>query len=139
MVVDRLDAQSGPLGLKFVGKYDEQLIPEYPAVVVMPGPRRKNLHATRTFEVLFELSLFIYHANLNLSKRERSKADLQLVARIEQELDSDMRWPTPTGESQIINGYVANEEPGILQPRANKSTMVICTRLTWRAMCQRRF
>ena len=140
MVVARLEAQSGPLGLKFVGKYDEQIIPESPAVVVMPGTRRKSLHGLHTFEVLSELSLFVYHANLNMSKRERSKADLQLVSRIERELDSDMRWPDPeTNQSLLINGYVTSEEPGLLQPRTNKSTLIICTRLTWRAISQRRF
>jgi hypothetical protein len=139
MLADRLAAQSGPLGLKFVGKYDERLIPKYPAVVVLPGPRAKTLHGTRTFQVAFQLELYIYHANLSLTKRERSKADLQLVDRIEQELETDYRWADETGDSSVIHGYVSSENPGVLQPRAGKSTSVICTRLTWNAISQRRF
>jgi hypothetical protein len=139
MVGDRLEAQSGPLGLKFVGKYSEKLIPKYPAVIVVPGPRAKNLHGTHTFQVALELHLYVYHANLNATKRERSKEDLQLVARLEEELESDFRWEDETGGARVIHGFVASEEPGLLQPSVNKSSVVICTRLTWRAISQRRF
>lgn len=134
MVTDRLETQSGPLGLRYVGKYDEQIIPEYPAVVVVPGPRGKVIHGLRTYNVALRLDLYIYHANITMTKRERSKADLQLVSLIEQELEKDLRW-----NGNLIHAYVSSEEPGVLQPRANKSTMVICTRLTWTAMTQRRF
>jgi hypothetical protein len=139
MIADRLNAQSGPLGLKFVGSYNEKIIPKYPAVIVVPGPRAKSLHGTHTFQVALEIALYIYHANLNLTKRERSKADLQLVTRLEEELESDFRWVDENGSARVIHGYVSSEEPGMLQPSANKSTVVICTRLTWRAISQRRF
>jgi hypothetical protein len=139
MVADRLYAQSGPLGLKFVGSYSEKLIPKYPAIIVVPGPRAKNLHGTHTFQIALELHLYIYHANLNATQRERSKADLQLVAGVEAELESDFRWVDDEGSARVIHGYVASEEPGLLQPSVNKSTVVICTRLTWRAISQRRF
>jgi hypothetical protein len=139
MIVARLEAQSGPLGLKYVGAYDEKLIPKYPAVVVLPGPRAKQLHGTHTFQTAFQVELYIYHANLTLNKRERSKADLQLVERIETELDSDFRWIDEDGGASLIHGYVTNENPGILQPRVGKTGSVICTRLTWNAISQRRF
>jgi len=139
MIADRLEAQSGPLGLKFVGKYAEKIIPEYPAVVIVPGSRAKDLHGLHTFQVALQVSLYVYHANLNQSKRDRSKADLQLVAKLEQELESDFRWVDENGSARVVHGFVASEEPGLLQPHATKSTVVICTRLTWRAISQRRF
>jgi hypothetical protein len=139
MMIERLEAKSGPLGIKFVGGYDEKIVPQYPAVVVMPGGKAKNLHATQTFQVNSTLHLYVYHANLTLKKRERSKADLQLVARIEAELETDYRWMTETGEPRVIFAYVSQEEPGILQPRLNKSDSVISTRMTWIATSQRRF
>lgn len=138
MMAERLEARSGPLGLKYVGAYDEQIVPQYPAVVIVPGPRAKDLHGLKTYEVVFQLYLYIYHANMNLTKRERSKADLQLVSNIEAELETDLRWSDSTGASQIVHGFVTHEEPGAMQPKANKSTVVICTRLTWRALSQRR-
>jgi len=139
MIADRLDVKSGPLGVKFVGRYDEKIIPEYPAVVVIPGSRAKELHGLHTFQIALQASLYVYHANLNQSKRERSKSDLQLVARLEQELETDFRWVDENGAARVVHGFVSSEEPGLLQPHANKSTVVICTRLTWRAISQRRF
>jgi hypothetical protein len=139
MVVARLEAQSGPLGIKFVGAYEEKLIPRFPAVVVVPGGQAKTFHGTHTFQINATLYFYIYHANLTLTKRERSKADLQLVSKLETELDSDMGWTDETGSRRVIQGWVEQEEPGILQPRASKGDAVICTRLTWRAISQRRF
>jgi len=140
LIADRLEAQSGPLGIKYVGKYDEGIIPEYPAVVVLPGPRAKTLHATRTFQVAFEIEMYVYHANLTLTKRERSKADLQLVSRVEAEMETDYRWVDPdNGEASVIHGYISQENPGLLQPKARKSRVIICTRMTWIAISQRRF
>lgn len=138
MLAERLEQQSGPLGIKYVGKYDEKLIPQYPAVVVLPGPRVKDLHGLHTYQVVIQASLYIYHANLTLTKRERSKADLQLVDRVESELEKDLRW-FDDGAPRVVHGYIVEEEPGVMQPRANKTDVVIATRLTWRALSQRRF
>ena len=139
MVANRLESKSGPLGLKFIGRYSEKVIPRYPAAVIVPGGKAKTLHATRTFEINSTLYIYVYHANLTLTKRERSKEDLRLVSAVEQELDTDMSWTNETGGKSIIQGWVEQEEPGILQPRASKGDAVICTRLTWRAISQRRF
>lgn len=142
MVVERLTDKMGPLGLSFVGVYDERRIPKYPAVVVIPGDRDKQVHATNTFQIVTELHLYVYHGDLTLTKRERSKADLMLVAEIEKELESDYEWratPADPNSKRIIFGYVSEEKQGLLQPRANKSNVIISTRMTWRALMQRRF
>jgi hypothetical protein len=142
MVVGFLERKKGPLGLAYVGKYGESLIPEYPAVVVIPIQREKVLHGEGTFNLNIELDLYVYHADLTLDKRQRSKADMQLVARIEAELEKDYGWKAdeanPLDDRQIIFGYVSGEEFGVLQPRSTKSNSVICTRMTWRALTQRR-
>jgi hypothetical protein len=140
MVAERFAARSGPLGISYVGTYNEKIIPKYPAVIIVPGGKSKTLHATHTFQTVSTLFLYIYHANLTLTKRERSKADLQLVALVEAELESDMGWQeNGNGTRRIIQGWVEEEEPGVLQPRASKGDAVICTRLTWRCISQRRF
>lgn len=141
MVVERLTEKAGILGLGFIGAYDERRIPTYPAVVIVPGPREKVLHGENTFNVLFVLDLFVYHANMTQTKRERSKADLELVTAIERELESDYGWqsdPLDTDTKRIIFGYVAIQEPGSLQPRSNKSQRIIGTRMVWRGLSQRR-
>lgn len=141
MIVERLTEKSGALGIAFIGAYDEKRVPKYPAVVVVPGEREKILHGEQTFNIILIVELYVYHANLTLNKRERSKEDLKLATDIENELESDYGWQTDPNDpstKRIIFGYVASHEPGNLQPRANKSSLIIGTRMVWRGLTQRR-
>lgn len=142
MVHTFLEERKGPLGIAYVGAYDEKRIPEYPAVVVVPNGRGKEIHATNTFQIFIVLHLYVYHGNLTLTKRERSKQDLLLVSSIEAELEKDYEWRTDPNDplsKRVIFAYISEEEPGALQPRTSKSQLIIGTRLTWRALVQRRF
>jgi hypothetical protein len=130
------------LGIEFVGRYDEKRIPKYPAVVIVPGKRDKEIHGTQTFNIDILLYLYVYHADLTLTKRERSRADMELVAGIEALLEEDYAWqknPLDPNTRQVVFAYIAEEEPGVLQPSSQKSNMIISTRMTWRALIQRRF
>lgn len=141
MVSEKLTANAGMLGLAYVGAYDEVRIPKYPAVVIVPGDKEKVLHGENTFNILLVLELYIYHANLTMTKRERSKADLKMVTEIENLLEEDYGWQedsADTSTKRLIFGYVSNIEPGNLQPRSRKSSLVIGTRMVWRGISQRR-
>lgn len=141
MIVERLTQKSGDLGIAFVGAYDEKRVPAYPAVVIVPGDKEKVLHGENTFNVLLVVQLYVYHADLTLSKRERSREDLLLVSAIEAELENDYGWqvdPLDTNTKRLIFGYISNIEPGNIQPRSNKSNIVISTRMVWRGLSQRR-
>lgn len=137
MIAAHLEKNAGPLGIKYVGKFDERRIPQYPAVVVVPAGRSKVPHDTGNFKVEFEVNIYVYHADLTLTKRERSKADLQLVADIEESLEQDYGWTDDNGR-RVIFGYIADETPGVLQSRSNKSTVIISTCITWVAESRRR-
>jgi hypothetical protein len=142
MVAAKLTQNQGQLGLNYVGAYDEKRIPKYPAVVLVPGPLNKEIHSTHTFEVIMTIDLYVYHANLTLKKRTRSKEDLKLVTDIETLLETDFQWfadPLDLETAQLIFGYVAEIRPGSIQPNANKSSLVIGTRIAWRGLSQRRF
>jgi len=141
MVAEKIQNKAGEFGIAYVGAYDEVRIPKYPAVVIIPGDRNKVLHGENTFNVLLVLELYVYHANLTLTKRERSKADLKLVDDLEELLEEDYGWqsdPLDTNTKRLIFGYVADIEPGNLQPRNRKSNLVIGTRMVWRGISQRR-
>ena len=141
MVVEKLENKAGELGIAYVGAYDEVRIPKYPAVVIIPGDRNKVLHGENTFNILLVLELYVYHANLTMTKRERSRADLRLVDEIEALLEEDYGWqsdPLDTNTKRLIFGYIADIEPGNLQPRNRKSNLVIGTRMIWRGISQRR-
>lgn len=141
MVATKIQSQAGELGIQYVGVYDEVRIPKYPAVVIIPGDRNKVLHGENTFNILLVLELYVYHANLTLNKRERSKADLKLVDDLEQLLEEDYGWqsdPLDTNTKRLVFGYISDIEPGNLQPRNRKSNLVIGTRMVWRGISQRR-
>jgi|SRR6185503_20546443 len=141
MVSEKIEDKAGELGIAYVGAYDEVRIPKYPAVVIIPGDRNKVLHGENTFNILLVLELYVYHANLTMNKRERSKADLKLVDDLEALLEEDYGWqsdPLDTDTKRLIFGYVADIEPGNLQPRNRKSNLVIGTRMVWRGISQRR-
>ena len=142
MVRDRLVQEQGEIGLQFVGAYNEKRIPKYPAAVIIPGPLDKEIHSTHTFEIAIALDVYIYHANLTLTKRERSREELLLVDKTEEVLESDYTWlsdPNDVSTARVIFGYVSEVRPLTIQPQANKSDMVIGTRLSWRGLSQRRF
>ena len=141
MVVEKLQSKAGELGIAYIGAYDEVRIPKYPAVVILPGDREKQLHGEQTFNILLVLEFYVYHANLTMTKRERSRADLKLVDDIEALLEEDYGWqtdPNDTSTKRLIFGYVSHVEPGNLQPRNRKSNLVIGTRMVWRGLSQRR-
>lgn len=142
MVVDFLTDRSPVLGLKFVGAYDEKRIPTYPAIVIIPGDREKQLHASQTFNINLELHMYVYHADLTENKRERSKSDLKLVTMIESALEEDFTWKSDVlneNSRRLIFAYISDQRFGLLQPRKNASNVVISTQMTWRALSQRRF
>jgi hypothetical protein len=66
---------------------------------------------------------------------------MKLVANIEEALEEDSGWridPLDANTRQLIFSYISETEAGLLQPRANKSNIVICTKMTWRGLTQRR-
>lgn len=137
MIVDKL--KTSVLDIGYVGSYDERRLPQYPAVVVSAGPRTKELHATHTFNLELRCLLWVYHAKISESHRNRSLADLNLVSDIETVLEEDMEWLDDNGDARVIHAWVESEVPGVMQPRAAKGDLVVGTRMTWYALSQRRF
>lgn len=134
VVIDRIRLNAGALGINYVGEYAEKRIPRYPAVVVAPNSRTKDIAGMSKFDVAFLLDLWVYHAQMTLTHAQRSKEDLQLVARLEEVLESDYTYPRTTAdgvEDSVIFGYVSNESPGLIQPDTDKSDVVVCTMMQW--------
>lgn len=134
LVKDKITTNMTTLGIGYVGVDDEKRLPRYPAVVVSVGPRDKQLHSTGSFAVSLRVFIWVYHAKLDIGHRERSDDDLDLATAIESLLESDMTW----GDT-LIHSWVESQVPGLFQPRAEKSDLVIGTRLTWVGLSQQPF
>jgi len=124
---------AGPLGLNYVGRWDEKRLPSYPAVVVSPNDRVKSLRGMSTFEVDISLSLWVYHGDMTVPHAVRSQQDIELVENIEELIEQDY-----TLGGTVVFGYIATQVSGIVQPTSRKSDVIAGTRMDWVAMSQRR-
>lgn len=125
---DRVDDNKAQLGFRYVARQDENLLPEYPAVLIsMDRNIERRQHATRQFLVYFGIEFFVFHAKLTSSKQVRSRDDVVLATDLRKFLHSDY-----TLGGHIIFGYVDGEFP--MRGRtsiAAKTESVVMTRLTW--------
>lgn len=127
-IADRLDNNKAALGLRSVARQDERLVNEYPAVMVsMERPLERQQHATQVFRVVFNIDLWIFHAELTRARSIRSADDIVLATSVRKFLHSDY-----TLGGHIIFGFVDGEFAGVSSRAVGQKTnRVMTTRLTW--------
>ena len=131
-----LSQNAGPLGLAYVGTGDS-LIPEYPAAIVSPGGKAKEIHTTRKFNVSIDTFITIYHARLTARRRTRLREDLDLVASIEGLIEDDYEFKSINPEKQVVFGFVSDIRPGMLMNPKGEQT--IGTRMVVNVVTQQMF
>jgi hypothetical protein len=126
-IVDLLDSNKAQLGLRYIAQNDENLIPQYPAVLVQTDRVAREFHATQQFLVRFFIDLWVFHAELSSSAAVRSRKDIELAQAIRKLLHTDRSLG-----GHIVHGFVSGEHPGVVA-RVIDSNMVgiVTTRLTW--------
>lgn len=111
--------------LKHIGFADDEMVFEYPAVILTGEPVVTELHATRQFKNWFRIGIFVYHAQMSETRSVRTREDLLLVTAIKAVLHSD-----PKLGGGVIFGWVENIVPGTIRRPGN--LFAIGSRLTWR-------
>lgn len=126
------------LGLAYVDYGDvDDLIPDYPAVILTNAPRTRVIHSTHQFQVSFLIDLWVLHANLDVGYSQRKKEDIQLCNKIQDFIDDNMNLPTNENlEGNIVAGWIESESPGVLNRRGNP---IIATRLRWTGISMQPF
>lgn len=122
------------LGLKYIAKYDDDLLPEYPAVLIMAGPLAKEIHGTHTFAISLYSEIYLFHGVLTEQRSTRNYNDLVMATNLVTFLEQDL-----TLGDRVIAGWVDSEVPGVNPPRSSRSDAVISTRITYRATQETRF
>src|ERR1043166_793526 len=79
------------LGFKYIAKYNDDLLPKYPACLILAGPYTKEIHGLHTFAVMIRAEIFIFHGVLTQDKSTRSYEDLNLATNLVAFLESDMK------------------------------------------------
>jgi hypothetical protein len=134
-LVDLLDDNKASLGIRYIAQHDEDLVPEFPAILVQTDNTEREYHATQMFLVRFHMDIWVFHAELSSSKAVRSRKDIELATAIRKLIHTDR-----TMQGHILQSWVDGEFPGISVRviEANPTTMVT-TRLTWQGENRVRF
>lgn len=123
-----------PLPLEYVAKYDEPLLPKYPAALVMSAPLNKEVHGTHTFLLTLRAEIYVMHARMEETRATRNREDLQLATQIVAYLERDMSLGR-----RLVASWVESETPGAMPPRTAKGASVVSTRLAWQGLAETRF
>jgi hypothetical protein len=124
----------GRLGFEYIARYDEPLLPKYPAVQIMSGQLQKDLHGTHTWLLTIRAEVYVFHAKMTESRQTRSREDLLLATKLVDYLERDI-----TLGDRVIAGWVESEQPGARPPATAKGAAVISTRLLWSCTNEARF
>lgn len=126
-LLDLLDDHKAELGIKYIAQNDEQLLPEYPALLLSAENTLRELHATRQHRVVWFIDLWVFHAELTQRKAVRSRQDIEMATSIRKLIHSKRDM-----DGHIVHGFVASEEPGIsARAVGRRVSTVVTTRLTW--------
>jgi hypothetical protein len=127
-IVKLLDDNKADLGIRYIAQLDEDLIPEYPAILVnMEGGVQRTQHATQQFKIEFGIDVWVFHAALTDSKAVRSRKDIELATKIRKKIHTQF-----TLDGHIVFGWVTGEFPGrTTRIVGQKASTVVTTRLVW--------
>lgn len=126
-IVQKLDDNKAQLGLRYIAENDENLLPQYPAVLVQTDRTVRTRHATRQFMVEWHLDIWVFHNQLSVSAATRSREDIELATAIRKLLHADMELG-----GHIIDSFVDGEFPGVSARVIGANvTTIVTTRLTW--------
>lgn len=128
-VIDTLEENKAQLGLKYIAKLDEALIPEFPAVLVQTDRTDRVLHATGQFYIEHHLDFWVFHAQMDTSAATRSRKDIELATNVRKLLHANR-----TLDGHVIHSFVNGERPGqSLRFISNERVAIMTTLLTWSA------
>jgi hypothetical protein len=126
-IKSKIEDHKADLGLRYIAVHDDDLIPEFPAVLLQIDNTRREYHATGMFAVMFNLDLWVFHAQMDIGRGSRSIEDITLATNIRKLLHSDR-----TLGGHIIDSVVDGEFPGVTgRVISNAITAIVTTRLTW--------
>lgn len=77
-----LETNNHELGFKYISFGDGQLVPKYPAALVVHDGVNRDIHGTHYFLTDLSIQIVIMHSDLSLNRQERTKADLELATAV---------------------------------------------------------
>lgn len=126
-LVKLLDDNKATLGIRYIAQNDEQLLPEYPAILIQADNTLRELHATQVHRVVWLIDLWIFHAELTQGKAGRAREDIEMATAVRKLIHSKRDM-----DGHIVHGFVGNEDPGVsYRAIGRRVSTVVTTRLVW--------
>lgn len=124
---DLFNDNKATLGLRYIAQHEEDLIPQYPAILIQTDRTVTTQHATGLFRKVFHLDFWIFHADMSIGQAARSRKDIELATAVRKLVHSQY-----TLDGHIIFGFIDGEFPGITNRLVSGAVAtVVTTRLTW--------
>lgn len=121
---------NGPFGFKKIWYGEDNLIPETPALNIVPVIKRRELSGTgNTTDNTIELNMMVFHSRLDKPTVTRKECD-ELAEQLEALLHENKHL-----EGTVIYGYVRELEPGVA---TRNNVMMRATRLLWTSLSKTR-
>jgi hypothetical protein len=111
--------------LQHVGFADDEMVFDYPAVILTGEPTTTEIHATHQFLNSFRIGIFVYHALASETRDVRTMEDIELCTKIRAVLHADSQLG-----GGVVFGFVESIVPGTI--RRPNNVFAIGSRLSWR-------
>jgi hypothetical protein len=103
-----IEQNNHEFGFEYIVSGDGQLLPAYPACLVLYDGVARDLHGTHYFLTTLSTQIVIMHGDLMQNRMERTMADLALATKVVTMIHGEgLRLKDP----RIHKAYVAQEEP----------------------------
>lgn len=103
-----IEQNNHELGFEYIVSGDGQLLPAYPACLILYDGAVRNLHGTHYFLTTLSAQLVIMHGDLMQNRMERTLADLELATKVVAMIHGK---GLTLNDPRIHKAFVAQEEP----------------------------
>jgi hypothetical protein len=129
-IISYLNDSKDELGIRRVWYGDDDMVPETPAITVVPGNMTTEISETAfTITNQIPIILTVLHSRLDNQEVNREQCD-EKAFDIRQELHKDPRMG-----GLVVFGYVSSMEPGFT---TRQRVMLRATRIIWSGMSKTR-
>lgn len=124
---DLLDDNKASLGIRYIARHEEQLVPIYPAILLTAETTQREYHATQVHLVRFFIDIWVFHAEMTQGKATRSRTDIEMATALRKLVHSDRIM-----SGHIIDGYISSEQHvNSTRLIGQRRGTIVSTRLTW--------
>ena len=124
IVHDLVEQNNHLFGFEYIRIGDGQLLPAYPAALVIPDGVDRNLHGTHYFLTTLSSQIIVMHGKLEQNRMERTIADLELASAVVALIHNK---GLTLMDERIHKSFVTKEEPATI---STENVTAIGTSLT---------